>query len=63
MLGIILLLVTNYLRSRPGRAVLAIRDNEAGAAVYGVNLPIVKTMNFASSAALGAGACLMWCLD
>ena len=42
---------------------LAIRDNEAGAAVYGVNLPIVKTMNFAISAAIGALAGLMWCLD
>lgn len=63
ILGITLLLVTNYLRSRPGRAVLAIRDNEAGAAVYGVNLPIVKTMNFAISAAIGSLAGLMWCLD
>ena len=63
MVGITLLLVTNYLRSRPGRAVLAIRDNEAGAAVYGVNLPIVKTMNFAISASIGSLAGLMWCLD
>ena len=63
MLGITMLLITNYLRSRPGRAVLAIRDNEAGAAVYGVNLPIVKTMNFAISASVGSLAGLMWCLD
>jgi branched-chain amino acid transport system permease protein len=63
MVGITMLLITNYLRSRPGRAVLAIRDNEAGAAVYGVNLPIVKTMNFAISAAVGSLAGLMWCLD
>ncbi len=63
MLGVTLLLITNYLRSRPGRAVLAIRDNEAGAAVYGVNLPVVKTMNFAISASLGSLAGLMWCLD
>lgn len=63
ILGITLLLVTNYIRSRPGRAVLAIRDNEAGAAVYGVNLPIVKTVNFAISAGLGSLAGLMWCLD
>jgi branched-chain amino acid transport system permease protein len=63
MLGITLLLITNYLRSRPGRAVLAIRDNEAGAAVYGVNLPVAKTMNFAISASLGSLAGLMWCLD
>ena len=57
------MLVTNYIRSRPGRAVLAIRDNEAGAAVYGVNLPVVKTVNFAISAGLGSLAGLMWCLD
>jgi len=63
MIGITLMLVTNYLRSRPGRAVLAIRDNEAGAAVYGVNLPVVKTMNFAISASIGSLAGLMWCLD
>ena len=63
MLGVTLMLITNYLRSRPGRAVLAIRDNEAGAAVYGVNLPIVKTANFAISASLGSLAGLMWCLD
>jgi len=63
MIGITLLLVTNYIRSRPGRAVLAIRDNEAGAAVYGVNLPVAKTMNFAISASLGSLAGLMWCLD
>ncbi|WP_419945581.1 branched-chain amino acid ABC transporter permease [Candidatus Poriferisodalis sp.] len=56
-------LVRNIIRSRPGRAVLAIRDNEAGAAVYGVNLPLYKTVNFALSASLGSLAGLMWCLD
>ena len=58
-----LMLVRNIMRSRPGRAVLAIRDNEAGAAVYGVNLPMYKTVNFALSASLGSLAGLMWCLD
>ena len=60
---IVIALVRNIMRSRPGRAVLAIRDSEAGAAVYGVNLPLYKTVNFALSASLGSLAGLMWCLD
>ncbi len=60
---LVVLLVRNIMRSRPGRAVLAIRDNEAGAAVYGVNLPMYKTVNFALSASLGSLAGLLWCLD
>ncbi len=61
--AIIFALVRNIMRSRAGRAVLAIRDNEAGAAVYGVNLPMYKTVNFALSASLGSLAGLLWCLD
>lgn len=60
---VVFALVRNILRSRPGRAVLAIRDSEAGAAVYGVNLPMYKTVNFALSASLGSLAGLLWCLD
>ena len=63
MTVIVVALVRNIMRSRPGRAVLAIRDSEAGAAVYGVNLPLYKTVNFALSASLGSLAGLMWCLD
>ena len=63
MVVVVLVLVRNIMRSRPGRAVLAIRDNAAGAAVYGVNLPMYKTVNFALSASLGSLAGLMWCLD
>lgn len=63
MVVLVLVVVRNILRSRAGRAVLAIRDNEAGAAVYGVNLPMYKTVNFALSASLGSLAGLMWCLD
>lgn len=63
MTVIVIALVRNIMRSRPGRAVLAIRDSEAGAAVYGVNLPLYKTVNFALSASLGSLAGLMWCLD
>ena len=63
MTVIVIALVRNIMTSRPGRAVLAIRDSEAGAAVYGVNLPLYKTVNFALSASLGSLAGLMWCLD
>jgi len=45
--------VANFVKSRPGRAVIAIRDNETGAAVSGVNLRYFKVMNFGLSAALG----------
>ena len=60
---LVIALVRNIIRSRPGRALLAIRDGEAGAAVYGVNLPMYKTINFALSASLGSLAGLMWCMD
>ncbi len=63
MVVIIMLLVRNILRSRAGRAVVAIRDNESGAAVYGINLPVYRTANFALSASLGSLAGLMWSLD
>ena len=63
MTVIVLALVRNIIRSRPGRAILAIRDGEAGAAVYGVNLPMYKTVNFALSASLGSLAGLMWSMD
>ena len=63
IVGVMMLLVRNYIRSRPGRAIIAIRDNEAGAAVYGVNLPLYKTVNFGISAALGCMAGLLWSLD
>lgn len=63
MVALIMLLVRNMIRSRPGRAVLAIRDNEAGAAVYGVNLALYKTVNFGISAAIGAMAGLMYAVD
>lgn len=63
MAVVVVALVRNIMRSRAGRAVLAIRDNEAGAAVYGVNLPMYKTVNFALSASLGSLAGLLWTLD
>jgi branched-chain amino acid transport system permease protein len=43
----------NLIYSRPGRSIIAIRDNETGAAVSGVNLAKTKTLTFGASAALG----------
>jgi branched-chain amino acid transport system permease protein len=53
----------NLLKSRPGRAIIAIRDNETGAAVSGVNLPLYKTLTFGVSAALGGVAGVMWVMN
>ena len=56
-------LVGNLVKSRPGRAVIAIRDNEIGAAVSGVNLRFFKVVNFGLSAALGGLAGVMWAMS
>lgn len=55
--------VLNLLKSRPGRAIVAIRDNETGAAVSGVDLVRWKLLNFAISASLGGLAGVMWAMD
>ncbi|MFV0259714.1 MAG: branched-chain amino acid ABC transporter permease [Acidimicrobiales bacterium] len=55
--------VRNLLKSRPGRAIVAIRDNETGAAVSGVNLPLYKTVTFGISAALGGLSGVLWAMD
>jgi branched-chain amino acid transport system permease protein len=44
------ILARNLIKSRVGRAVIAIRDNQTGAAVAGVNVPIYKTLVFGVSA-------------
>lgn len=46
------LIVRNVLKSRPGRAMVAIRDNQIGAAVSGVPLNKTKVLAFAMSAAI-----------
>jgi branched-chain amino acid transport system permease protein len=50
----------NLVYSRPGRSIIAIRDNETGAAVSGVNLAMTKTLTFGMSAALGGLAGTMY---
>ena len=48
-------IVRNLRKSRIGRALVAVRDNETAAAVMGVNLKFTKTVTFGISAAI-AGA-------
>jgi branched-chain amino acid transport system permease protein len=61
MAAILFLLARNFVRSRPGRALIAVRDNQTGAAVNGVNLPLYKTMAFGVSGVYGglAGSMLV----
>ena len=61
--AVVWLLVWNMMRSRPGRAIIAIRDNETGAAVSGVNLPLYKTLTFGVSAAIGCLAGLLYAMQ
>ena len=51
--GLAFWVTRNLIYSRPGRSIIAIRDNETGAAVSGVNLSMTKTLTFGTSAALG----------
>ena len=51
--GICFWLVSNLIKSRQGRAMRAIRDNETSAAVSGINLAITKTISFGIASALG----------
>lgn len=46
-------MVSNLVKSRPGRALRAVRDNETSAAVTGINLAFYKTMSFGVASALG----------
>ncbi len=55
-------MVNNLIHSRPGRSIIAVRDNETGAAVNGVNLPLTKTLTFGYSAALSGLSGMMYAL-
>lgn len=48
---VIYILAINLLRSRSGRAMMAIRDNQIAASAMGVDLPLYKTLAFGVSAA------------
>ena len=57
-------LVRNIVASRPGRAMVAIRDNEVAAEVSGVNVAAVKVFVFGISSALaGVGGALLAVYD
>ncbi|MCR6733226.1 MAG: branched-chain amino acid ABC transporter permease [Afipia sp.] len=47
----IYILAVNLLRSRSGRAMMAIRDNQIAASAMGIDLPLYKTLAFGISAA------------
>jgi branched-chain amino acid transport system permease protein len=61
--AIAFLLTSNLLRSRVGRAIVAIRDNPTGAEVSGVNLSLYKTAVFGCSAMLSGVAGTMFAMD
>ena len=49
MATVLFLLARNFIKSRPGRALIAVRDNQTSASISGVNLPLYKTMASASA--------------
>lgn len=51
-LVVVYLICRGIVKSRVGRSLIAIRDNETAAAVMGVNLAVTKTLVFGVSAAL-----------
>jgi branched-chain amino acid transport system permease protein len=59
--AVLFLLARNFVKSRPGRALIAVRDSETSAAASGVNVGLYKAMAFAASAVYGglAGWMLM----
>lgn len=52
--GLLFLIASNLIRSRVGRALIAVRDNPIGAVTSGISLSQWKTAAFAVSAAYGA---------
>ena len=59
--AVLFVLARNFVRSRPGRALIAVRDNPASASASGINPALYKGMAFAASAVYGglAGSMLM----
>lgn len=60
--AIVFLLVRNLIKSRAGRAIIAIRDNQTGAAVSGVPLSIFKVVTFGISAMVAGLAGMMFAM-
>jgi branched-chain amino acid transport system permease protein len=61
MATILFVFARNFIKSRPGRALIAVRDNQTSAAVSGVNLALYKVVAFGVSAMYAglAGSMLM----
>ena len=59
--AVLFLAARNFIKSRPGRGLIAVRDNQTSASISGVNLPLYKAMAFGVSAMYGglAGSMLM----
>ena len=67
-MGIILVLITlvvvlNLIRSRAGRAISAIRDNEIAAKSIGINITRYKLMAFVTSAVLAGAAGALYAMN
>ena len=59
LLGLSYVVVRNLVKSRVGRAMVAVRDNSLAAGVMGVNVAVTKTVTFGVSAAIaGVGGSL-----
>jgi branched-chain amino acid transport system permease protein len=58
------LLVKNLLRSRHGRALVALRDHDIGAAMAGINVGLMRVLSFTISSFFitAIGACYVWYL-
>lgn len=48
---VLFILASNIVQGRPGRAMMAIRDNPIAASAIGINTPLYKTLTFGISAA------------
>lgn len=58
-----LIVVLNLMRSRAGRAILAIRDNRIAAESVGINVTTYKMMAFVTSAALAGAAGALYSMN
>ena len=56
-------MVSNLVKSRPGRAMRAVRDNETGAAVSGIDLARTKALSFGLASMLGGVAGTIYVME
>ena len=63
LIMITLVVVLNLVRSRSGRAIMALRDNRIAAESVGINVTKYKMMAFVTSAALAGGAGALYGLN